>query len=513
MILENGVVRTMDPSLPVARALAIAGERIAGGVGPHETVLPSPERVDLGGRSVLPGFTDAHVHFPQWALAQHQVRLEGTRSLDEAVARVAEAAADAPRGRWLRGMGWRNAEWSPPVEPTKEALDAVTGELPVALVAKDGHSLWLNSAALAQANGDLAVHGGVVELGGDGEPTGVLREESAWHFRETYIDTTREEWLEATRAAVRIANARGVTAVHDKDGGLHALEIWQRLRGDDALTLRVWQSLPHDRIEQLAELGISSGFGDDLVRVGYVKVFMDGTLGSRTARLLDGSGVQITSGEEFADIVRRAARAGFPVAVHAIGDLANREALDAFEATEDEWRPRGLRQRIEHAQLLADEDIPRFGRLGIVASVQFSHAPSDRDVADRLWAGMTDRAYAWRSLLDGGAVVVNGSDAPIEELDPLLGIRAGVLRSLDDRAGWHPEQAVSVEEALAASTITPAWLARDEHRRGRLVPGHLADLVVLDRDPLACPPEELGQVTVLATMLGGRWVHGGPPFD
>lgn len=513
MILENGVVRTMDPSLPAARALAIAGDRVAGGVGPHETSLPSPERVDLGGRCVVPGFTDAHVHFPQWALAQRQVRLEGTGSLEEAVARVAEAAAAAPRGRWLRGMGWRNAEWSPPVEPTKQALDQVTGEIPVALVAKDGHSLWLNSAALAQANGDLAVDGGVVELDEAGEPTGVLREESAWRFRETYIDTTEDEWLEATRAAVRVANARGVTAIHDKDGGLGALKIWQRLRADDSLSLRIWQSLPHDRIEHLAELGVSSGFGDDLVRIGYVKVFMDGTLGSQTARLLDGSGVEITSGDEFADIVGRAARAGFPVAVHAIGDLANREALDAFEATEDEWRPRGLRQRIEHAQLLAEEDIPRFGRLGIAASVQFSHAPSDRDVADRLWAGMTDRAYAWRSLLDAGAVVVNGSDAPIEELDPLMGIRAGVLRSLDDREAWHPEQAVSAEEALAASTIGPAWLARDEHRRGSLVPGQLADLVVLDRDPLSCSHEELSAVSVVATMLGGRWIHGGPPFD
>jgi len=513
MILENGVVRTMDPSLPAARALAIAGDRVAGGVGPHETSLPSPERVDLGRRCVVPGFTDAHVHFPQWALAQRQVRLEGTRSLEEAVARVAEAAAAAPRGRWLRGMGWRNAEWSPPVEPTKQALDQVTGEIPVALVAKDGHSLWLNSAALAQANGDLAVDGGVVELDEAGEPTGVLREESAWRFRETYIDTTEDEWLEATRAAVRVANARGVTAIHDKDGGLGALKIWQRLRADDSLSLRVWQSLPHDRIEHLAELGVSSGFGDDLVRIGYVKVFMDGTLGSQTARLLDGSGVEITSGDEFADIVGRAARAGFPVAVHAIGDHANREALDAFEATEDEWRPRGLRQRIEHAQLLAEEDIPRFGRLGIAASVQFSHAPSDRDVADRLWAGMTDRAYAWRSLLDAGAVVVNGSDAPIEELDPLMGIRAGVLRSLDDREAWHPEQAVSAEEALAASTIGPAWLARDEHRRGSLVPGQLADLVVLDRDPLSCSHEELSAVSVVATMLGGRWIHGGPPFD
>ena len=513
VILENGLVRTMDRALPTARALAIAGDAIAGGVGTHETALASPERVDLGGRCVLPGFTDSHVHFPQWALAQRQVRLEGTRTIDEAVARVARAAASAPPGRWLRGTGWRSGEWSPPVEPTRAALDAVTGDTPVALMAKDGHSLWLNSAALARADGDLLVPGGVVELDERGEPTGLLREVSAWRFREAYVETPEDEWVDATREGVKIANSRGVTAVHDKDGWLGALGIWQRLRNDDALTLRVWQSLPHEQVDHLAELGISSGFGDDLLRIGYLKVFMDGTLGSRTARLLDGSGVEITSGTELVEIVRRAARAGFPVAVHAIGDLANRDALDAFAATQDDWRPRGLRQRIEHAQLLADGDVARFGRLGVAASVQFSHAPSDRDLAERFWPGKTDRAYAYRSLTETGALLVNGSDAPIEELDPLMGIRAGVLRSLDERDAWHPEQAVSVEEALAATTVNPSWLTGDERRRGRLVPGQLADLVVLGRDPVTCPPDELHEVRVVATMLGGRWVFGAPPWD
>jgi hypothetical protein len=513
MILENGVVRTMDPSLPVAGALAIAGDRIAGGVGTHETALASPERVDLGGRCILPGFTDSHVHFPQWALAQRQVRLEGTRSLDEAVTRVAEAVAGVPAGRWLRGTGWRSGEWEPEVEPTRQALDAVTGDVRVALQAKDGHSLWLNSAALAVADGNLAVRGGVVETDQHGEPTGLLREESAWQFRETYVTTPTEEWIDAMREAVRIANARGVTAIHDKDGWLGALDFFQRLRDDGALSLRVWQSLPHERVGELAELGIRSGLGDDVLRVGYLKVFMDGTLGSQTAHMLDGAGVEITSGEELAEIVRRGAAAGFPVAVHAIGDRANRDALDAFESTREAWAPLGLRHRIEHAQLLAPEDVARFGKLGVAASVQFSHATSDRDIADRFWAGKTDGAYAFRSLRDSGAVVANGSDAPVEELDPLFGIRAGVLRSTDGREAWHPEQAVTIEQALEATTVAPAWLARDEHRRGKLLPGYLADLVVLDRDPVECPPEELSEVSVVGTMLGGRWVFGGPPFD
>jgi len=353
--------------------------------------------------------------------------------------------------------------------------------------------------------------GGVVEVDERGEPTGVLREESAWTFRDRYLRPTDDEFVEAMREGLKLAAARGVTALHDKDGWLGAPRLWQRLLDDGLLTLRVWQSLPAEHLDRIDDLALPAGIGGDLLRIGYLKVFMDGTLGSQTARLLDGSGVEITSRDELAEIVRRGARSGWPVAVHAIGDAANRDALDAFEETREDWR--GLRPRIEHAQLLAEEDVPRFGELGVAASVQFSHAPSDRDIADRLWAGRTDRAYAYRSLLDTGALVANGSDAPIEELDPLAGIRAGVLRTLDGREGWHPEQAVTVQQALEATTINPAWLAGDERRRGKLVPGYLADLVVLDRDLLTCSPEELPEVQVVATMLGGRWVHNPPPWD
>ena len=191
MILDNGVIRTLDPALPTARALAVAGDRIAGGVGTHETSLATPDVVDLGGRCVLPGFTDAHVHFATWAVAQSEVRLEGTRTIDEALARVRDALPGVARGGWLRGRGWRSADWSPGVEPTKEALDAIAPDVPVALMARDSHSVWLNSAALARANGDLQVPGGVVEVDERGEPTGVLREESCWTFRDRYIEVAR----------------------------------------------------------------------------------------------------------------------------------------------------------------------------------------------------------------------------------------------------------------------------------------------------------------------------------
>ena len=349
VILTGGTIRTMEPSLPTSAALAIAGDRIAGGVGTHETALPGPERVDLGGRCVVPGFSDAHVHYPTWALAQRQLRLEGCVSLAEAVVRVEKAAAEVAGGgptRWLIGHGWRSGDWSRGPEPTRHDLDPVTGDVPVALWSKDEHSLWLNTAALARANGDLAVAGGVVELDEHGDPTGVLREESAWRFRAS-IAVSDDEYVEAMREGLATVHARGVTAIHDKDGRLGAVCLWQRLWQETAPKLRVWQSLPHERIEQLEELGLRSGFGDDWLRVGYLKAFADGALGSNTAWLLDGSGVAITVGEELTELVRRAARSGWPVAVHAIGDRANREVLDAFEATRGEWAPRGLRQRVD----------------------------------------------------------------------------------------------------------------------------------------------------------------------
>jgi predicted amidohydrolase YtcJ len=504
MILRNGTIRTLDPQLPTTAALAIAGELVAGGVGVHEAALPSPEVVDLGGRCVLPGFTDAHVHFPTWAVARQQVRLDGAGSLDEALDRI----RGAPRtGSWLRGHGWRDADWPGGRPPTRHDLDAIEPDRPAMLISKDFHALWLNSAALALAGGDLEVEGGVVVRDEAGEPTGLLYEEAAWRFKERHAEIPGDEYVEAMRLGVTVASARGVTCVHDKDGWLGAAGLWQRLEERRQLGLRVWQSLPHDRLPELEALSLRSGIGSPLLRLGYLKAFMDGTLGSQTAWMLDGSGVTITSGEELEAIVRAGAAAGWPVAVHAIGDGANRAALDAFERSRDAWQPQGLRQRIEHAQCLASEDVARFAELGVAASVQFSHAPSDELLAKRFWADRLGGTYSFRSLLDSGAVLANGSDAPIEELDPWAGVVAAVLDH------WRADQRLTVAEALHATCVAPAWLSGDERTRGALVPGRLADLVVLDRDPFACELEELREVQVVATMLGGRWTHNPPPWD
>jgi predicted amidohydrolase YtcJ len=507
VILDNGTIRTFDASLPTAGALAIAGERIAGGVGTHETALASPEVVDLGGRCVIPGITDSHTHFPTWATARRLIRLEDATSAEDAAARMAPGVADTPAGHWFRAQGFRETNW--PALPTKEVLDAVTGDVPAAVISKDFHGIWLNSAGIARTGGDLRryeVRGGVVEHGHDGEPSGLLREESAWRFKEDHLEYSDQEYLDALREGLKVAASRGVTSIHDKDGWIPAIpRLWQELERDEALPLRVWQSLPHEHADRLRELGLASGLGGR-VRIGYLKVFMDGTLGSQTALMSDGSGVEITSREEFVEILGRASHARWPVAVHAIGDQANRNALDAFEQTKDEWQPLGLRHRVEHTQCLLPDDLGRFAELGLTASVQFSHAPSDEELAHRFWADRLDGVYSFRALLGAGTRLINGSDAPIEELDPWGGIVAGVL------GHWRPDQRVTVEEALTASTVAPAWQTYDERRRGKLLPGYLADLVVLDRDPLAIAVEELPEVQVVATMVGGRWTHNPPPW-
>jgi predicted amidohydrolase YtcJ len=499
-VLTGGTVRTLDPERPLGAALVLTGGRIAAILDDPVDAPAGARRVDLAGACVVPGLVDAHVHFPSWALARRELRLFGCGSLDEALERVRHAARGVPPGDWLRGRGWRDELWSE--KPARQALDAVAPGVRIALRAHDGHSLWVSSAALAAAGADhLAVRGGVVEIDDAGEPTGVLREESAWRFYDTHAAAGRSETLDAMRAALPAAAAAGVTGVHDKDGARGAPELFAALRDAGELTLRVWQSLPAER---LLDGDIVPRLDDPLLRIGYVKAFMDGTLGSRTARLLDGSGVEITSSASLADLIRRAERAGFALAVHAIGDRANRDALDAFAAAATP----GARHRIEHAQCIAPEDVARFAALGIAASVQYTHATSDRDLADRIWADRVEHAYPFRSLWAAGARLAGGSDAPVEELDPLAGLRAAVLRTDSERAPWRPEQAIPAAAALESFTVAPAWLSFDEDRRGRLRAGFDADLVVLDRDPLADPPASVADARLVATMVAGGWTHG-----
>ena len=508
MILHNGSVRTGDPRLPLARALAIAGDRIGGGVDVREGggSQVSNERVDLGGRCVVPGFTDAHVHFLEWSLSLGRLDLSRTHSHAEAIAAVAEAAAEGDG--WLIGAGWRSERWpGGDPEPSREALDAVCGDRPVLLWAHDHHTAWLSSAALARLPIGSAP---VVERDAGGHPTGVLRETAAWDAAAAVPMPSEGKLDDAVMRAQATAHARGVTGIHDFQRE-HGLAAWQRLHADRRLSLRVWATLPAERIDEIIALGLRSGFGDDWLRIGPVKAFADGTLGSRTASMLEpfadaARGEALLTAEELRELARRSADAGLELAVHAIGDAANRAVLDALEATRERWAPRRLRPRIEHAQLLHPDDLARFAALGVTASMQPSHAPSDRAVAEAVWGARCSGAYALGSLAAGGAALCFGSDAPIEPLDPLAGVQAAATRD------WPASEALPVEQALDGFWSGAAHARHAERRLGRLLPGYAADLVVLERDPLTCPPDEIDSIGIVATMVGGRWVHGRPPW-
>lgn len=508
MILHNGSVRTGDARLPLARALAIAGDRIGGGVDVREgdASRVSRERVDLDGRCVVPGFTDAHVHFLEWSLSLARLDLSRTRSHAEVLA----AAASAPAGAdgWLMGAGWRPALWPRgDPEPHREALDAACGDRPVLLWAHDHHTAWLSSAALARLPIGTAP---VVERDAAGAPTGVLRETAAWDAAAVIPPPREREIDEAVARGLRAAHARGVTGIHDfqREYGLAA---WQRLHADRRLSLRVWASLPAERLDAIIALGLRSGLGDEWLRIGPVKAFADGTLGSRTASMLEpfadaGRGEELLGAGELRDLAGRTADAGLELAVHAIGDAANRAVLDALEATRERWAPRGLRPRVEHAQLLHPDDLARFAALGVTASMQPSHAPSDRPGAEAVWGARCAGAYALGSLAASGAALCFGSDAPIEPLDPLAGVQAAVTRD------WPVTEALPVELALDGFWSGAARARQAERRLGRLLPGFAADLVVLERDPVTCPPGEIAGIGIVATMVGGRWVHGRPPW-
>ncbi|MCS0605565.1 amidohydrolase [Streptomyces sp. LP11] len=451
------------------------------------------ERVlDLDGRVLLPGLWDAHVHMAEWANARHHLDLAGTASARAVADLVREQAAGAPGGTILFGYGFRDGLW--PDTPHKSLLDAVHPDRPTALLSADLHAAWLNSAALA--------------LAGRGDhPTGLLREHEA-HETLAALPKAPAHVVDARVAeACRAAAARGVTGIIDFEIG-GAVDDWRRRTATAPPALRVAAAVYPNGLDAALAQGLRTGTGigphGGLVRVGPLKLFTDGSLNTRTALChdpypglegtADAHGIGETAPGELVRLMRRAAAHGIEPAVHAIGDRANTVALDAFATV----RCRG---RIEHAQLLSPEDLPRFAELGVTAGVQPRHATDDRDVADRHWAGRTGRAFAYADLLAAGARLEFGSDAPVSPLDPWLAIASAVSRTHDDRPAWHPEQRLSVPDALAASA-----------RGRRLVRvGDAADLVVVDVDPLTADAATLRAMPVHATMTAGRWTHG--PYD
>lgn len=513
---DPGAAGALEPPGSVAPdAVLVRGARVEA-VGAFDTLrraAPAADIVDLRGCTITPGLTDAHVHLVEWAVSRRMVDLTEAPTPDDAARAMADAAAGdrASLGGWLRGIGWDPHRWTD--APHRDLLDRYVPDRPVLLQSHDLHSLWANGAALRAAGitRDTAdPEGGRIVRDADGEPTGVVMDNA---MPLLYAAAPAAGWAERREAVLdgqAALHRRGFTGVHTVEPD--SLALLEAVRAAGRLRLRVLQHLPLAGLDDAIRLGVRSGFGGDWIRVGGVKLFLDGALGSRTAWLREpyegtdhDRGVSTLPADEFRDAARRGAAAGLAMTVHAIGDAAMDLALDVLG--DDAAAPGGgVPHRIEHAQLVAPDQLGHPAWRRVVASVQPSHLMTDWGAADRHWGDRARWAFAFASLEAAGAVLALGSDAPVEPPLPGEGLYAAVARR-DRRhrpdGGWHPAEALTPARALAGYTGGAARAAGDA-RQGRLAPGSFADLVAWDRDPLAVPPEELLQLGARVTMVGGE---------
>jgi predicted amidohydrolase YtcJ len=515
-VWTDGAVRTGTD------AIAIGGGRILA-VGRESDLRPlagaTTDTLDAAGSSVTPGLVDAHLHLVQWAKAVGELPLADCASAAEVAARVARLAAQRPGTAPVIGRGWDANGWPEP--PSRGALDRACAARPVLLHGRDFHALWVNGAALAACGVTRDTpdpDGGRIVRDAAGEPTGVLMEHAV-RLCASLLDSAEAADAAAVEAALPRLHALGITGVHDFEGPA-AQRVLREACGRGGTRLRVLMHLAHSGLDAAIELGLASGTGDDGFRIGAVKLFADGTLGSRTAALrapyegTDNSGMDLIPPAELRDLVARAMGAGLSVAIHAIGDRAVHSSLDAFEFAGAALPRLALPPRIEHVQLVDDADLPRFARLGVAASMQPSHAISDAALADRFWGSRVAHAYPWRELHDHGARLAFGSDAPVEPPDAADGLRAAVTREVPGRAqAFTPHQRVTLDVALTAYTEGPARLAGTWPRTGTLRPGAVADLVVWNSDLHATPPSRLGEAAPVATVIDGRvqWIAAARP--
>jgi predicted amidohydrolase YtcJ len=532
LVLTNGRIFLADGANTVVQALAVRdGRVIVAGTDDDVRMLVGRETEvhDLQGRLVTPGFNDAHIHFGAGGQGLLQVSLLGTTSLAEIERRVAAAAAQAQPGEWILGRGWDHtrlpaSELGPGGWPTKEILDRAAPNNPVLLSRVDGHTSWANSAAMRIAGinrGTRNPSGGEIVRDANGEATGILKESAEGLVSRHVPPPTRAQTRRGILAALELAARTGVTSVQTDVSGAD-MQVYRELREADSLTVRVygWFPLEMRTIQGMQAMGITAGFGDEWLRMGMLKGYTDGTLGSRTAFMLEPfsddhstHGLPQYTNAQLDSLITAADAAGLQVILHAIGDAANRQALDGFERAAARNGPRARRHRIEHAQVLDERDIPRFRRLGVIASMQPTHATSDMRWAETRIGQQRARegAYAWRSLLDAGAVVIFGTDFPVEPMPPVEGIYSAVTRQSREEpgvppGGWLPEQRLTREEAIRLYTAAPAYGEWQEEHKGTLRPGMLADLVVWDRDLLTIPEVEILRAAPAMTVVGGRVV-------
>jgi predicted amidohydrolase YtcJ len=528
----NGNFQTFDPRQPHVEALATEGGRIVaiGSSAELRSVYSGFTHIDLGGRAVFPGFVDGHIHLASYGISLRRVELRDARTLAEAVSRVGDAARRARRGEWVRGRGWDKNLWREDRFPTKGDLDPATGDVPVMLSSKDGHLAWVNSSALRLAGINAQTTdppGGEIARDRRREPTGILKEEAVGLIRKAVPAEDPESIDAGIREAMAVMHRFGIVAVHsfvgtDAFDGAAVFAAYQRLADANELRLRVWMTVPEDNLDAAIRSGLRTGFGNDWLRVGPVKIFADGTLGSQTASMIEpyenqpgNAGIAIHSRAELIDLVGRAVGGGFWCAIHAIGDQANRWVLDAYEAHHEASARAGARHRIEHVQLLHPDDLPRLARLGVTASMQPVHCTNDRDIGERYWGRRSRYAYAWRSLLRARTVLAFGSDAPVETPDVFQGLYAAATRKRPaepDTPPWYPEETLTMQEAVQAYTLGAATAAGQEGIAGSLTSGKYADFVVLNQQLLAVPAEDILQTRVLATVVGGEIAFRAPEF-
>ena len=522
-----------------AEALLARDGRVAG-VGRASDLAReagTAERVDLRGGLMTPGWFDAHVHFMWWGFQMAELDLRATKTIDEALDQIGARARELPPGRWLTGGRFDKNNWGR--WPTAADLDGVTGDRPVLMRSRDGHSRWLNTAALRAANigkDTVAPEGGAIFRDANGSPTGVLQERANELADRAVPAATEADCDAATMRAQEEALKRGVTGIESLEQASSYAAL-QRARERGSLKVRALMGIPHRSLalslpttgtppqirnatsfdfEAALATGLRTGQGDEWLRLGHVKFFTDGALGSQTAALeepYEGTGdrgILTFDPLELRTDVARAAAGGLAVAIHAIGDRAVRVALDAVAPTR--VTSPELRQRLEHIQLVREADLGRFGALGVIASMQPIHCTSDRDLADRYWGPKrTPRAYPWRTLLERGAILAFGSDAPVEPIDPLLGIHAAVTRRRpQDREAWFPAQRLTLDEALHGYTAGAAYSTGREREWGTLEVGMRCDATVVDRDLATLEENELLEAKVSGAVTDGvvRYADG-----
>jgi len=534
LVMLNGVIRTMDKHNQRSQAIAIKGKRIMA-IGDNKVISAiadsSTERIDLEGRLVLPGMMDSHFHFYDWAMGRNQLELANETSLEQLLEKVNKAARTMPGGNWILGQGWNESDWSEHTMPDRSRLDAVAPNHPVALWRCDLHLVAVNSMALNLAGIGKDTRNpedGVIEKNASGEPTGILRELAPNLIKAVIPEPDSEEILAAMRDGISHLHSLGLTGIHDVRlmGGLEgatALKAWQLLNERDELNLRCWVSLPGERLEEAAALGLRTGMGNDRLRIGHLKYFADGGMGARTAWMLEPYldaeyGMPLSSMVELKRAVQKAEKAGLAVIIHAIGDRTNREIITLFEdlaktrARDDKNRydPPLLPHRIEHTQMIRSEDITRLAKLGVAACVQPHNMILDINMIDESVGPRGRHTYAYKEMIDAGIPIMFSSDAPVCDPSPLVGIHAAVTRQHRDGTpenGWYPDQRISVEQAIQGYTTVPAEFYGRSQELGTLTPGKKADMIVLDRNIFDVNPMQIHDTQVDITIFDGKIVY------